>query len=207
MIKIEDLSLPDRLVDINLVSTAKAIAIIGPNGSGKSSLLHCIQGTIATSAITLSDRPYLLPQQPTLLSRSAAENLAYIGDIDPVATLATAGLEAKADTPAKQLSGGQAQLLALLMLLSQSPRLLLLDEPTSALDIKRTKLVETMLRRHLSAGNQIIFTTHAFNQATRLADEIWVMMEGRLVRQSRTETAFEPHNDPMVSEYLQGLIQ
>ncbi|HEX5794508.1 MAG TPA: ATP-binding cassette domain-containing protein, partial [Geminicoccaceae bacterium] len=146
-----------RLIDRLELSLRPGLrsVIMGPNGAGKSLTLRLLHGLLAPSAgaVLWAGRPAdrhtrrrqaMVFQRPVLLRRSALGNLRHALAARGVArseraerareALAAAGLAALARTPARRLSGGEQQRLALARALSLDPDVLVLDEPTASLD-------------------------------------------------------------------------
>jgi tungstate transport system ATP-binding protein len=200
----------DRLIqNINLRFEAGPITlVIGPNGAGKSLLLRLCHGLIAPESGSItwegSDAAHaakhqaLVFQKPILLRRSVYANIAYplrIAGVlrDPEIdarvedALKLAGLEHIADRPAKVLSGGEQQKLALARARAQRPEVLFLDEPTANLDPRSLTDVEALIRALHDAGTKIIMTSHDMAQVKRLADEIVFIYDGRIVEAGPAE--------------------
>jgi len=188
------------------VGGGEIVALIGPNGSGKSTLLRVIAGLLAPDAgqVTLDGAPLTGPdpriglvfQEPRLLPwRSAADNITY--------PLELAGwtpdrrrerLEALTDLVAldrsvlgnrpSELSGGQAQRVALARSLALEPGVLLLDEPFSALDaLSRERFDLELLALWQRAAPTILLVTHNIAEAILIADRVVVLSArpGRVV--------------------------
>ena len=96
---------------------------------------------------------------------------------------AVAGLGALAARPARVLSGGEQQRLALARALSLEPEVLFLDEPTANLDPASTIAIEELIGRRTSDGTKIVLITHDLGQARRLADEVVFLHRGRVEEQ------------------------
>jgi ABC-type methionine transport system ATPase subunit len=195
------------LHDISLeVSAGKITSLIGPSGSGKSTLLRCLNrlwepppGAIfleetditTLDVLALRRRVGMLFQTAALFEGTVAGNVAYgpgLGGqlLSPeriAELLKMAGLEADlAHKPADQLSGGQAQRVALARTLANEPDVLLLDEPTSALDPAATQRVEeTVLSLRDTLGLTVVWVSHAIEQVERTADHVVLLVEGRIV--------------------------
>lgn len=178
------------------IAQAGITALMGPNGAGKSLLLRLLHGLIKPTAggISFCGRPAgegaprqaLVFQKPVLLRRSVAANIAFAlslaggtGDVDGI--LAEAGLTAQARQPARLLSGGEQQRLALARAMALRPQLLFLDEPTASLDPRATLLMEEMIAGIASRGIKIVLVTHDVGQARRLAADIAFMHQGRVL--------------------------
>ena len=97
------------------------------------------------------------------------------------AALARFGLTALADRPARVLSGGEQQRLAIARAGRLDPELLFLDEPTASLDPTATLQIEDMLGQLHEAGVTLVMATHDLGQASRLADDVLFFHRGRLV--------------------------
>jgi tungstate transport system ATP-binding protein len=199
-------------------------AILGPNGAGKSLLLSLIHGVIKpnTGAITWGgraadktkmDRGFVF-QKPIVLRRSVRDNIAYPlktlrndgnlrgHDIDQMLELSQ--LTTLAHQPAANLSGGEAQRMAIARALITHPITLLLDEPCSNLDPASTKLIESMIHNFVAEGGNVLISTHDLAQARRLADEVWFMESGRLLEHGRADQFFDAPSTKQAKDYLGG---
>jgi tungstate transport system ATP-binding protein len=164
-------------------------ALIGPNGSGKTTLLRAIMGlteiSYGVAAVDDGARAFVF-QKPVMLRRTVAQNVAFAlsasgqtadrGAVDPL--LEIVGLSALADRPARRLSGGEQQRLAIARALARRPRLLLLDEATASLDPAQTKVIEDLIERIAATGVKIVFSTHDLGQARRLAGDVVFLVKG-----------------------------
>ena len=179
------------------------VAVTGPSGSGKSTLLHLFAGLDEPTAGHVSwpgigTRKELRPgpvavvlQGPSLMAPlDVVENVALplvLGgasqlEADAVArgALARLGLEPLATKLPEELSGGQAQRVAVARALAGQPRLILADEPTGQLDhVNGAIVIDALLEaaRHLDAA--LVVTTHDVLVADRLPER-WRMLDGRL---------------------------
>ncbi len=198
--------------------------IMGANGAGKSLLLRLVHGLIPPSAgqvrwagaatgPELTRRQALVFQKPVLLRRSVAANVDFIlrarGLHDPArrdAALAQAGLAHKARAPARRLSGGEQQRLALARALVTGPEVLLLDEPTASLDPAATLRIEEIVQDAAARGTKILFVTHDIGQARRLADDIVFLHRGRLAEHSAAPRFFDAPASEAARAYLGGRI-
>src|SRR3954471_20161590 len=182
--------------------------LLGPNGSGKSTLLRLAMGLAAPSSgritwggrATPGERLAMMFQRPVMLRRSVAANIAYalpVRDDGRVAgLLAQAGLSALAARPARKLSGGEQQRLALARALARDPEILFLDEPTASLDPGATKAVEDIIAAVAASGVKIVMATHDIGQARRLAGEIVFLARGRLIENTVANCFFEAPATP-----------
>ncbi|ETW11746.1 ABC transporter [Roseivivax marinus] len=208
-------------VDLTLAPGGCTV-LMGPNGAGKSLLLKLMHGLTAPDAGTLSwnglgaqaatARQALVFQRPVLLRRSVKANLDFVlkargGDRGRVAELLEhVGLADRARTPARRLSGGEQQRLALARALATDPEVLLLDEPTASLDPGATQAIERIVARAAAAGTRVIFVTHDVGQARRLADDVVFLHRGRVVDHAPAARFFDAPGDPAARAYLDGRL-
>lgn len=191
--------------------------ILGPNGAGKSLLLRLMHGLVEPSAGRVvwsgpepKRRQALVAQRPVMLRRSVAANVDYalalrgeVPDGRRDAALSLAGLTPLADRPARVLSGGEQQRLALARAWALAPEVLFLDEPTASLDPAATRAVERIVADIAADGTKIVMTTHDLGQARRLADEILYLDRGRLVEAAPAGAFF----DHPVSESARAFVK
>ncbi len=145
---------------------------------------------MAAADRALRRRQALVFQRPVLLRRSAAANLAYALKAQGFAGaekarrlalgLERAGLAALAGRPARLLSGGEQQRLAVARALAHDPEVLLLDEPTASLDPASALAIEGLILAAREAGTKVILVTHDLAQARRLAEEVVFLYRGRV---------------------------
>lgn len=178
--------LDDVSVDISM---HKSTIIMGHNGAGKTLLLSVLHGLVALDSGTLSHhQPHtqkMVFQKPILMRRSAARHFTFASGIsDPSQTndwFEKARIGDKAHTPARHLSSGEAQKLAVISALAAAPDILFLDEPTSNLDAQSRAEIEALLHDAKQIGTTIVMVTHSLAQAERLADEIIYLQEGQIL--------------------------
>ncbi|HEY8578368.1 MAG TPA: ATP-binding cassette domain-containing protein, partial [Beijerinckiaceae bacterium] len=103
--------------------------------------------------------------------------------------LARVGLAGCEDRPARKLSGGEQQRLALARALALRPDVLFLDEPTASLDPAASRAVEEIVAGVAAEGVKIVFATHDMGQARRLAGDVVFLLRGR-VHERRAATDF-----------------
>jgi tungstate transport system ATP-binding protein len=197
--------------------------LVGPNGAGKTTLLRVAMGLARpTSGCVVwggrleapPARRAIVFQRPVMLRRSATGNLHY--------ALASAGVEhakraARAEEllglvglsdlgtrPARKLSGGEQQRLALARALAKDPQVLFLDEPTASLDPAATKSVEDLIRTVAARGIKVVMSTHDLGEARRLAGEIVLMHRGSIVEASDAATFFSNPRTPEARRFIAG---
>jgi tungstate transport system ATP-binding protein len=215
----------DRL-DLTLQPGGRMV-VLGPNGAGKSLLLRLLHGLLAPQAGTIAfagrprdaaiqRRQAMVFQRPVLLRRSVAGNLSHALRSRGLAraerrcrlaqALAAADLATLADQPARRLSGGEQQRLAVARALSLGPDLLFLDEPTASLDPRSTLLIERLIDQAHAAGTRIVLVTHDLGQARRLADEIVFLHRGRLLEHQAAARFFAAPATQPARDFLAGRI-
>lgn len=198
--------------------------IMGPNGAGKSVLLRLLHGLLVPTRGTIAwggiadparfrARQAMVFQKPVLLRRTAAANVDFAlrarGGDDPArrdALLAHVGLAAAARRPARALSGGEQQRLALARALASSPQVLFLDEPTANLDPASTALIETIVRGVAALGTAVVFVTHDAAQARRLAGDVVFLHRGRVAAHSPAAPFFDAPPCAAARDYLAGKL-
>ncbi|MGC2856040.1 ATP-binding cassette domain-containing protein [Novispirillum sp. DQ9] len=195
--------------------------ILGPNGAGKSLLLRLAHGLLDATEGSVSwahadgrQRHAMVFQRPVLLRRSALRNvthtLALAGvprgrrQVEALAALDRVGLRPLADRPARVLSGGEQQRLALARATAGRPEVLFLDEPCAALDPAATKAIEEIVLALHAQGTAIVMTTHDLGQARRLAREVVFLHRGRVVEASPAATFFTAPRSPEAAAFLKG---
>jgi len=190
--------------------------IVGPNGSGKTTLLRLAMGLVRHTAGRVtwgnradasSERRAIVFQRPVMLRRTAEANLRYAlaaanvpaseRDARVRELLALVGLTNVADRPARKLSGGEQQRLALARALAKDPQILFLDEPTASLDPAATKSVEDLICGIAARGIKVVMSTHDLSEARRLAGEVVLMHRGRIVEANDAVSFF---NNPKTSD-------
>jgi ABC-type lipoprotein export system ATPase subunit len=193
------------------VFAGQRIAVIGPSGSGKSTLLHLVAGlddpslgTVSWPAIGSRDElrpgpvavvfqgPSLLP--PLTVLENVSLPLVIGGMTDGAArdlarsALRTLDLEELADKFPEEISGGQAQRVAVARALAGEPTLILADEPTGQLDrANGAAVVDVLLAASEHAGSAIVISTHDPTVAARLPER-WEMHSGELQTNTREPT-------------------
>jgi len=120
--------------------------------------------------------------------------------------LALGELTALADSPARVLSGGEQQRLALVRALAAEPELLLLDEPTASLDPRSTELIERIVLDAHDRGTSIALITHDPGQARRISTEVLFLHEGRAEEQTPAAEFFTAPGSAAARAYLEGRL-
>lgn len=177
--------------------------ILGPNGAGKSSAIDIAAGLAAPTGGTVE----VLGANPW---RAGAEHRARVGvmlqdgglpqSVKPLALLRhlsrfytapwpladlvqSLGISDFTNTAIRRLSGGQRQRVALAAALIGRPQVVFLDEPTAGLDPYSRREVHEMIRAFAHSGAAVVLSTHSFDEAERLADQVVVLARGSVVAQ------------------------
>lgn len=200
---------------------------LGPNGAGKSVLMRVChglleptagaihwRGSLGRDAATVRRRQAMVFQKPVLLRRSTLANVTYALAVRGVgarerrtqalAALAQFGLSPLADRPARLLSGGEQQRLALARAWCLRPEVLFLDEPTASLDPAATRAVEDAVHAFHRAGTSIVMSTHDLGQARRLADDVVFIYSGRVLEHTPASAFFAMPATPPARAFLRG---
>jgi tungstate transport system ATP-binding protein len=190
--------------------------ILGANGAGKSVLMRLMHGLLQPSSGRVvwsgQGRQAMVFQRPVMLRRSALANVVYALELAGVAEASRAAREALkevglahlADRPARVLSGGEQQRLALARAWALHPEALFLDEPTANLDPHATREIETLIRAFDAAGTKIIMSTHTLAPARRLGDEVLFIHQGRLVERAPVDRFFQQPASPEAAAFIKG---
>jgi len=191
------------------IAAGPPTVLIGPNGSGKTTFLKAAMGLIAPGAgvvrwgahpVAPASRLAMVFQRPVMLRRSCAGNLRYAlaaagvpgGQREQQVTelLQRVGLHGLAGAPARRLSGGEQQRLALARALARRPAVLFLDEPTASLDPAATQAIEDLIRSVSERGVKVVMATHDLGGARRLAGEILLLHRGTVLESGPTQAFF-----------------
>ena len=198
--------------------------ILGANGAGKSVLMRLMHGLLAPTSGRMGwaapersgspRKQAMVFQRPVMLRRSVHANVAYALKIAGVSeprrgalvreSLESVGLSHLAHRPARVLSGGEQQRLALARAWALHPEVLFLDEPTASLDPSATREVESVIRAFDAAGTKIVMATHNLGQARRLGDEIVFLDRGRLVERAPVEQFFSKPQSVQAAAFIKG---
>ncbi|WP_338740479.1 phosphate ABC transporter ATP-binding protein [Haloplanus salilacus] len=196
----------ERIVDgaSLAVENGETVAIVGPSGAGKSSFLRLLNrldeptgGTVYLDGTDyrtipperLRKRVGMVPQAPALREGTVRENVTLgprlrgeaIDEGRVEHLLDDVGLSGYADRRASDLSGGEAQRVAIARTVINDPKVLLLDEPTASLDGESETAIERLLADLLATGERtVVLVTHDERQAERLADRAARFVDGRI---------------------------
>lgn len=190
------------------VAHGEVFCLLGPNGAGKSTTTEILEG----HRLADSGHVRVLGHDPALGERTLRERIGVVlqtSGIQEELTIAEliemygrwyehprpvdelielVQLDAKRETRAKDLSGGQRRRLDLALGLVGDPDLLFLDEPTTGFDPHARRQAWTTIRDLCSLGKTVFLTTHFMDEAQFLADRIAVMVGGTLVAEGTPES-------------------
>lgn len=202
-------------------------AVVGPNGAGKTLLLRILanlfepdQGEVrwahAPPCREHAPKIGFVFQKPVMLRRSVLANVAYAlaaagvakheRSVRALEVLAMASLEHLAHSPARALSGGEQQRLALARAMATEPEVLLLDEPSSSLDPAAVLAIEEFITRVRAAGTRLVLVTHDIGQARRLADSVLFMHRGRIVERAASRDFFDNPGAESARAFIEGRL-
>ena len=211
-------------IDLDLTTNALTV-LMGPNGAGKSVFLRLIHGLMqpAVGEVTWNGQPLtktvrkqqaLVFQKPTLLRRSVRANLQFALGLRSFTNrkerleqaLEEVSLSDLANRPARVLSGGEQQRLALARALILEPKVLLLDEPTANLDPASVLMIEQVVRKVRRQGVKVILVTHDQHQAKRLGEEVVFLHKGHVTEHTPAADFFSTPVSDAARAYLGGEI-
>ncbi len=213
-----------RGIDLE-VRRGEVFALLGPNGAGKTTTVEILEGYRKRSGGEVE----VLGEDPHGAGREWRERIGIVLQscrLDPYLTVAEAlelfagyyraprpvaevielvGLQGKADTRARQLSGGQQRRLDVGMALVGDPELLFLDEPTTGFDPSARRQAWEAIAALRDLGKTILLTTHYMDEAQHLADRVTIIANGEIVARGTPEDLGERQSQPATISYrLEG---
>ncbi len=213
-------------IDLGIVP-GRCTVVMGANGSGKSLLLRLLHGLITPTFGDVYWRGQPLDraarqeqamvfQRPVMLRRSVAANLRFALSVRGVPreerkareaeTIALARLEHLKDKPARVLSGGEQQRLAVARAMICAPRMLFLDEPTASLDPASTLAIEHLIQGARDSGATIILVTHDAGQARRLGDDLIFLHGGTIAETGSIARVLDRPKSEAAQAWLGGRL-
>lgn len=214
--------------DLNFtLQPGRRTVILGPNGAGKSLTMRLCHGLLKpTSGRIVWQGPQggkpqhvrrsqaMVFQKPVHLRRSVRENISFIlrkrgfrgADLAArvESALARGRLSHLAARPARALSMGEQQRLALARVWVMKPSILFLDEPTASLDPAATRDVEALILALHQASTTIFFASHDIAQAQRIADDVIFISSGRILEHCDADDFFSAPQTREARAYLSG---
>ena len=216
-LKLEALAFRDIIAPLTLeIEAGPSTIILGANGAGKSVLMRLMHGLLAPSSGKIfwrsAGRQAMVFQRPVMLRRSALANVVYALELAGAAdcerqaleALEEVGLAHLAHRPARVLSGGEQQRLALARAWALHPEVLFLDEPTASLDPSATREIETIIKAFDASGTKVVMATHNLGQAQRLGDEVIYLHQGRVVERAPVEAFFSRPATAEAAAFIKG---
>lgn len=228
---------PDKIVleNINLsLKKGEILAIVGESGVGKSTLLNLAAGLIepTNGKILLEENTLESPKSKLIAGHhdiklvaqdyrlnpnfTVWENIAYslrtytkAFQNERVSELLTAfGIADLKDKLPKQISGGEKQRTAIAKAIADVPKVLLLDEPFSNLDnINKQKLKKSLSQLIKNEGIACIFVTHDLLDAIQIADNIGVILEGKLLEIIPSKSLKNFEGNRYIEEYIKASFE
>lgn len=205
------------------IRRGEVFGLLGPNGAGKSTTVEILQGNRSRDAGEVS----VLGADPATGTRawrsrvgivwqdeSAPAELTVTETVrhfahyyprprDPEQVIGLVGLEAKADSRIKALSGGQRRRLDVALGVIGDPELLLLDEPTTGFDPAARRRFWDLIRLLADEGTTILLTTHYLEEAEALADRLAIVARGRVVAEGEPGTLRDRHGTGATVEWTE----
>ncbi len=199
------------------------LAVIGPNGAGKSLFLRLAHGLLQPTsgqirwALPLAQakrRQAMVFQRPVMLRRSVLANLEFALAQTTIPknqhrdlaldTLSRLRIKRLAHQPARMLSFGEQQKLAVGRAWLLNPEVLFMDESTASLDPAATHELEALIQEIRANGTQVILVTHDLDQARRLADQVMFINRGNLVETGAAKIFFQQPETELADRFING---
>jgi ABC-2 type transport system ATP-binding protein len=200
------------LRDVTLqILPGEVFGYLGPNGAGKTTTLRLLMGLIKPTAgraeilgldvwrqpVQVHRQVGYLSGEPALYDRmTGADHVRYFEALRAQAPRGTSAaraaelagrLELDLTRPARALSKGNRQKLAVILALMSAPSLLIVDEPTAGLDPMAQQEFQALIREHTAAGGTVLLSSHVLTEVQRVADRIGVLRAGRLIAVERLD--------------------
>jgi polar amino acid transport system ATP-binding protein len=225
------------LKNINtVIERGEITAVIGPSGCGKSTFLKCInglvpvnQGKIIVDGVDVTAKetdltkvrsevgivfqqfnlfPHLtVMENITLAPLKVKKMTSNEAKIQALYLLEKVGLLDKIDKYPEQLSGGQAQRVAIARSLAMQPKVMLFDEPTSALDPQMTLEVLDTIKELAREGMTMVVVTHEMNFAREVAHRTIFLSRGQIIESGPTERIFDDPKSNITKEFLKNSLK
>jgi polar amino acid transport system ATP-binding protein len=212
------------------------LVLIGPSGGGKTTLLRIIAGLEHpdTGEVVINDEALIFEEESLLKHRRSVGTVFQAFNLFPHLTalqnvtlplekvhgyspteageiarqlLARFRLEGHTSKQPAELSGGQRQRVAIARAVAIKPKLLLFDEPTSALDPEMTAEVLDVIQELRAEGRDLVLVTHEMGFARQAADQIAVLVEGRIVEFGPGAQVLENPQSERCREFLARVLK
>ncbi len=218
------------------IKKGNIIALIGPSGCGKSTFIKCINGLIPVTSgkifideveITSKETdlniirsevgivfqqfnlfPHLTVKQNITLAPIKVKNLSSNeAEILAMTLLEKVGLLHKIDKYPEELSGGQAQRVAIARSLAMQPKVMLFDEPTSALDPQMTLDVLDTIKDLAKEGMTMVVVTHEMSFAREIADRIIFLANNKIIEDGTPSKVFDNPENNATKEFIKSILK
>ena len=190
-----------------IVPTGTVLSLLGPNGAGKTTVVEILQGLRRRDGGTIS----VLGEDPGRASRAWRARIGVVSQTsadfkdltvteavshvarffshpaDVAKTIDRVGLSDDARTRAARLSGGRRRRLDVALAIIGRPELLFLDEPTTGFDPEARHVFWDLVKDLRTDGTTVLLTTHYLDEAAQLADEVAIILGGRVVEYGTPE--------------------
>ncbi|SUA44091.1 ABC transporter ATP-binding protein [Neisseria zoodegmatis] len=211
------------------VEQGEFFGLLGPNGAGKTTLISAMAGLNRLTSGSISVMGHdvvadsyaarmslgVVPQElvfdpfftvlEALKFQSGYFGIKNNGDwIDEI--IRNLGLQDKAHTNTRNLSGGMKRRVMVAQALVHRPPVIVLDEPTAGVDVELRQSLWTFISKLNSEGHTVILTTHYLEEAQSLCDRIAMMKQGELVALDRTENLLQSEQGLRVDMLLNGAL-
>lgn len=189
------------------IGDGEVFGYLGPNGAGKTTTIRVLMGMLRPGAgraeilgrdswrqsVEVRKVVGYVPGEPALYDRlTGRDHVTFCShlrhqDASQRAAKLADRLDLDLNRPARTLSRGNRQKLAVVLAMMSGPRLLVLDEPTSGMDPLVQQVFHELLREHTAGGGSVLLSSHVLGEVERVADRIGVVREGRLVAVERLQ--------------------
>lgn len=218
------------------IAKGETVAVIGPSGCGKSTLLKCINGLLSVSGgkifidgIDITDSkvnlnkirsevgivfqqfnlfPHMTVKENVMLAPLKVKKIPKTDALSLAEQLLEkVGIIDKINKYPEELSGGQAQRVAIARSLAMQPKIMLFDEPTSALDPKMTNEVLDVIKKLANDGMTMLIVTHEMNFAKEVADRIIFISQEKIIEEGPPEIIFKKPENDITREFLKNILK
>jgi lipopolysaccharide export system ATP-binding protein len=211
------------------IKQGEIVGLLGPNGAGKTTTFYMLVGLIRTVAgrVWLDDQNIThlpmyqrarrglgyLAQEPSAFRKlTAAENIMLVLELQPRLNraqrknrmeqlLSQLSIEARRNTPAQVLSGGERRRVEIARVLATDPAFILLDEPFTGVDPIAREDLQSIIAELKQHGIGVLITDHNENATLEIVDRAYIISEGEI---KTSGTAEELADDPIAQKYYLG---
>ncbi len=203
------------------IASKRIFSLLGPNGAGKTTTVEILEGlrmpTSGSATVfgidvhkdydKIRKRVGILPQNfepfDLLKPTEAVEYWAKLYDMKVTKRevrdlIDRVGLSDRKSSMSKKLSGGEKRRLGIALAVVNEPELLFLDEPTTGLDPKARRDLWTLMDEIRAKGTTVLLTTHYLDEAEKLADDVAIMLRGKIVTRGSPEELITKHGKTTV---------